>query len=180
MAEFDLGCALINSVAIDCGTSTGGIKEVKLKKLPTLAVIAATVSITSGVATVSGASLQLWKTWSLVKETASLTDNLEKNIQNGSVKFTPTLKIIINKMRAAIRNEIEVFAGNITVWAAVKDYNNNHWLVGKDKGLDLKTTNIGTGTANLDRNGYELTFEGAEGVPIYSISEATYNTFIDA
>lgn len=180
MAEFDLGCNPIGGVTIDCSLSTGGIKEVKFKRLPALSVVASTVSITSGVATMTGSALSGWKTWSVVKETASITDNMEKNIQNGSVSFTPHLKIIVNKLRAQIRNEIEVFSANMSVWIAVRDYNDQYWLMGKDGGCDLKTTNIGSGTARLDRSGYELDFEGKEGVPIYSISAATYATLIDA
>lgn len=186
MAEFDLGCALLGSVSTDvCSNSTGGIIEVKLKKLPSQSLISSTVSITSGVATLSGSALSSWYTWSLVKETAFITDNGEKNVANGSTKFTPSLTIIVNKLRAQIRNEIEVMMNSgFTVWAAVRDANGWCWLMGKDQGLDLVKPQPGSGTARLDRSGYVLEFQGAEGVQMYALgttaalSLTAYNTLV--
>ena len=101
------------------------------------------------------------------------------NIQNGTTQYAPHVKLIINKLRAAIRNEIEVFGYQVNLQFAVRDQNDNYWLLGKDEGLNLIASVIGTGTARTDRNGYELDFEGKESIPKLSLTSANYALLID-
>lgn len=176
----DLSCSLINTITIDCSGNTGGLIEIKLKKLPSTTTYASDYSVTSGAVTIAPSSKSGWKTWSLVRETSSLKEMYTSNVANGTSAANQELQIIVNKMRAALRNEMEVFMMNIFVQAAVRDNNDNCWLLGAQRGLKLNDGEGASGAAFLDRNGYVLTFKGGEPVPAYTITLAQYQALYDA
>lgn len=175
------GCTLIGSLPRSCTLSSGGIKEVKLKIIQDPAVVEANFTGSSGsITAVAVGSRTLWYTYWLARETANFTDNLTVDPKTGSSFYKPTVKIIINKLRTQVRNEIEILGGINPVQIAVWDNNDSYWLLGLKNGLQLTTTNIGTGTARGDRSGYELDFIGDESVPKLSLTQAIYDSLVTA
>jgi hypothetical protein len=124
---------------------------------------------TSGQVTVSGAALTDWYTYPMEKQTASFTDSLAGNIQNGTTVYTETITYIFNKLQLAFRNELKTL-GQKTVHIAVEDNNGVAWLFGYTRGMDLVTAESASGTNYEDRSGYTLTFTGMEPNPIVTIS----------
>jgi len=170
-------CALIGSITQGCHDSIGGIKEIKLKAIQPMATVAANFTVTSGEVTIASGSRSSWYTYYIEKETAVLADHSHISIQNGTVHYEPKLKIILQKLRAQIRNEIEIL-GLTAVQIAIKDYNDNHWLAGKNNGMNLSCANGTTGLERESRSGYELIFSGMEPEPICSMSTAVYDTLV--
>ncbi len=168
-------CALIGSITHGCHDSIGGIKEIKLKVLESVTTVAANFMVTSGDVIIAAGSRSSWYTYYIEKETAAMTDHSYINLQNGTAYYQPELKIKITKLRTQVRNEVEVL-GQSAVQIAVKDYNNNHWLLGKDNGMNLIDAQGISGVERKERSGYELAFTGMEPAPILSMSEAIYNT----
>ena len=151
-------CALTQNYTLDCKDSLGGITEVYFA---TAADVTSTTEA-SGVITalVKAAGKKFYK-YELVKGTSQLVENVNANVQNGTVFYAPELTIVLNKLQANTRNEILLLAQN-TLVAVAKDNNGKYWYLGKTRGLDLTGGNAGTGTAEGDRSGYTLTFTGAE------------------
>lgn len=173
------GCALINSYTIGCDFGIGGIKELKIKVLPSNATIASNYAVTSGAVVVSGGSLTGWYTYQLVKGTCYLKDNEKKDLKNGTLFWTPEVYLNLNKLTAAKRNEFLVL-GRSTVQIAVRDANDTYWMAGANNGLDMLAGESGTGTDPADKNGYSLTFTGQESVPIYNMTQANYDLLVTA
>ena len=153
-----MACALTQNYTLDCKDSLGGITEVYF-------IAAADVTSTteaSGVITalVKATGKKFYK-YELVRGTSQFVENVNANIQNGTVFYAPELTIILNKLQANTRNEILLLAQNRLVSVA-KDNNGKYWYLGKIRGLDLTGGSAGTGTAEGDRSGYTLTFTGAE------------------
>jgi len=153
-----MACALTQNYTLDCKDSLGGITEVYF-------IAAADVTSTteaSGVITalVKATGKKFYK-YELVRGTSQFVENVNANIQNGTVFYAPELTIVLNKLQANTRNEILLLAQNRLVSVA-KDNNGKFWYLGKTKGLDLTGGSAGTGTAEGDRSGYTLTFTGAE------------------
>jgi hypothetical protein len=151
-------CALTQNYSLDCKDSLGGITEVYF-------IAAADVTSTteaSGVITalVKATGKKFYK-YELVRGTSQFVENVNANIQNGTVFYAPELTIVLNKLQANTRNEILLLAQNRLISVA-KDNNGKFWYLGKTKGLDLTGGSAGTGTAEGDRSGYTLTFTGAE------------------
>lgn len=172
-------CALTQSIPLLCGSNSGGLKQMKFKTYPSATTISSDFTVTSGVVTVASGSRTGWYTYDLPKETASFTDNPTGSLQNESVFYTPEVKLIVNKLRAAIRNEVEIW-GQTDVLIAIRDNNDNYWLFGKETGMRMLSGTIGSGVARSDRSGYDITFQGKESAPKLSMASATYDTLITA
>lgn len=171
-----MSCALTGSFSLDCRDSFGGIREIKVKVHPGNVT---NTTVTSGVITASGDYLNTWYTYGVEKDTCRISDNPQTNVQNGTVFYQQEVQIIVNKLRAAFRNELVLLAQN-SLLIAVRDNNDNYWLLGYQRGLDLQPSTSGSGTASGDRSGYDLLFAAPEHAPMLSMSSATYDTLITA
>ena len=167
-------CSLIGEIPRDCRDSNGGIIEIKVKVLPSLATLANDYSVSSGTVSILTASRSGWYTFYIEKQTASFDEDGAGNAQTGTNAFNQTGKIIFNKKSVTLRNDLQALMKN-ACQIAVRDRNDAYELYGYEFGMDLnyKAT---TGTAISDRNGYELTFTGNERIPVVSMSAATYNS----
>ena len=153
-----MACALTQGYTLDCKDSIGGIKAVWF----IAAGDVSSMTEVSGVVTaITKASGKVFYKYQLVKNSSSLTENINANIQNGTIFYAQELAIMLNKMQANTRNEILLLAKNNLI-AVVEDANGKYWLLGKQNGLDITAGSSATGTAQAEKNGYALTFSGGE------------------
>jgi hypothetical protein len=161
-------CALTSGYTLDCKDNSGGILEVYFIERGNVTAINEASGVVTGLTKASGK--RFWK-YELPKETGSLTENMTGNIQNGTVFYASELKIVVNKLSVAIRNEIKLLA-QATMIAVAKDNNGKYWLIGRNSGIDLTTGTLGTGTAFGDRSGFDLTFSGSEPEPMLEVNSS--------
>lgn len=153
-----MSCALTQGYTLSCKDSIGGIKAVWFIPYSNVSSVTEASGIVSAIT--KGAGKVFYK-YELVKNTGSLTETVTASVENGSVFYAPELTIVLNKLQANTRNEILLLAKN-NLMAVVQDSNSKYWLLGKINGLDITGGTAATGTAQGDRNGYELTFSGGE------------------
>lgn len=153
-----MACALTQGYTLDCKDSIGGIKAVWFIAAGD---VSAVTEVSGVVTAITKASGKVFYKYQLVKNSSSLTENVNANVQNGTVFYAQELAVILNKMQANTRNEILLLAKN-NLLAVVQDANDKYWLLGKQNGLDLTAGSSATGTAQADRSGYTLTFSGGE------------------
>lgn len=170
-------CALIGSIVRDCRDSAGGVLEIKVKVLPSLATLATDYTVSSGTVTVAAPSTSGWYTYYLQKNTALFTNVQTVNAANGTREFKQTGLIILNKIQAQIDRELNAIGQN-SIQIAVRDVNNIYRLFGYEQGMDITTAEDTTGTTKEDRNGYTVNFEGSERVSAPFMSAATYNALV--
>ena len=153
-----MACALTQGYTLDCKDSVGGLTAVYFAPWEDLA----TVTIAAGVVTTltMDASKKFYK-YELVKESSNFAEAVNTNVQNGTVFYTQTLEVILNKLQVNTRNEILLLAKNRLAVIAT-DNNGDNWFLGVAYGLDLTGGGSATGTAFGDRSGYTLTFTGNE------------------
>lgn len=164
-------CALTSGYSLDCKDSSGGIVEVFFIEKGNVTTIAEASGVVTGITKAQGK--RFWK-YELPKETGALTETLTGNVQNGTVFYASELKVMVNKLNTAVRNEIKLLAQN-TLIAVAKDNNGKYWMVGKSRGIDLTTGTLGTGTAFGDRSGFDLTFTGSEPDPMVEVNSSVAN-----
>jgi len=153
-----MSCALTQGYTFDCKDNIGGLKSVWFIGWNDVS----SVTESSGTITaITKASGKVFYKYQLVRNTASLTENIAGSIENGTVVYNQELVIVINKMQVSMRNEI-LLLGKNNMMAVVEDQNGRYWLAGRYNGLDLLSGSAGTGLAQTDRNGYTLTFSGGE------------------
>jgi hypothetical protein len=153
-----MACALTQGYTLDCRDSLGGITEVYFIASSDVASITEASGVISAITKSSGKRFYKYE---LVKGTSMFTETVAANVQNGTLYYTTELTIILNKLQANTRNEILLLAQN-RLNAVAKDSNGKFWYLGKTRTLDLTGGSAATGTAEGDRNGYTLTFSGAE------------------
>lgn len=153
-----MACALTQGYTLDCRDSLGGITEVYFMAFQDVSSTTEASGVITALTKVAGKRFYKYE---LTKGTSVMTENVNSNVQNGTLYFTPELTIILNKLQANTRNELLLLAKNLLV-AVAKDNNGKYWYIGKTRGIDLTAGSATSGTAEADRSGYTLTFAGAE------------------
>jgi hypothetical protein len=163
-----MSCALTSGYTLDCKDSSGGLVEIYFIEKGNVLSISEDDGVVTGLTKADGK--RFWK-YELPKETGSLTETMTGNVQNGTVFYASELKLVVNKLNVAVRNEIKLLAQN-TLIAVAKDNNGKYWLVGRTRGVDFTTGTLGTGTAFGDRSGFDLTFSGSEPEPMLEVDSS--------
>lgn len=164
-------CTISGSYPIDCARVAGGVAEIKVKIKPTDTSTSGGYTTSSGSVTLSSPATTGWYTFGVELETASANSDPQVNRQNGSAFYQQMVKVILNKLRASVNNELLALSQS-QLQIAVKTQEGTCLLLGKDNGISLANSVSGTGTAMGDRNGYELNFEGKETSPAWVISNS--------
>lgn len=97
----------------------------------------------------------------LLKSTAGLNEELTKNTQTGSAYLTQTLTLVL----ADLSSENKAFAESVLnqpVVVIVKSRTGKYYAAGLNGQLELSALTGGTGTAEGDLLGYNLTFSGID------------------
>ena len=150
-----MACELSTGFTLDCKDGIGGIKQIVLvdKSLVTSFSFDGTETVTAIVGPSSG---DLY-TYELPTQTGSFEETINFNRDNGTVFYTQTVNVMLQKLSYAKRLELQNVA-TARVIVFVQDTNNNWWAVGYEYGADLSTGTAATGTVLGDMNGYTLAF----------------------
>ncbi len=111
---------------------------------------------------------------------ASVTDTITGSRENGTIFYTPTVNIILNRLTKEDQNEIKLLGKTkVRIFAQLnQQLANGHDVfiaLGMANGMELSTGTIDSGAAWGDRNGYTLTFEGMEAIPFAFLEDYTTN-----
>lgn len=169
------GSQITSSFLRDCLNSNGGVKEIKVKAWDSALT---NISVTSGVATMTGSALSGWKTFECEPETSMGSDKGATDAPAGTTVYDQDITYINNKLKASFRNTLNSMHG-MRLHILVLDENGDRWLFGYERGMITATSGASTGSAFNERNGYTVNFKGREKQPIISVGTA-WASFIDA
>ena len=153
-----MACALTQGYTLDCKEGIGGIKNAYFIAFNDVSAVTERSGVVTALTKATGKRFYKYQ---LAQDTAEFSDTIKSNIQNGTLYYEHDLTIVLNNRTTSIRNEILLLAKN-TLVAVVQDFNDKYWLLGKGAGLDIMEGKGGSGKARGDRNGFEITFKGAE------------------
>lgn len=148
-----MACELSTGFTLDCKDGIGGIKKIILCDTVTSLTLDANEIVTDIVGAIAG---DLY-TYELPTQTGSFEETINFNRDNGTVFYTQTVNVMLQKLSSAKRLELQTVAQARPI-IFVEDSNSNWWAVGYEYGADLSTSTAGTGTALGDMNGYTLAF----------------------
>ena len=173
--------ALTKGRGLSCNRISGGIKNVYF------AVYDQVLSITEATGEVSDIDMGTDSIYKYVMPlgVASLTDTIVGSRENGTVYFTPSCSIILNKLSKQDQNEIKLLAQTkVIIFAELNQtLANGHNVIvalGMENGLELNAGTMDSGAAWGDRNGYTLTFDGMEAKPFSMLEDYTTVPFDNA
>ena len=109
---------------------------------------------------------------------ASVTDTITGSRENGTIFYTPTVNIILNKLTKEDQNEIKLLGQTkVRIFAQLnQQLANGHDVfiaLGMSNGMELNAGTMDSGAAFGDRNGYTLTFDGMEALPFAFLEDYT-------
>ena len=113
---------------------------------------------------------------------ANVVDTLTGSTETGTLFFTPTLNIMLNKLTKEDQNEIKLLGQSkvrifVELNAKLASGHDAILALGFENGMDLNTGTAETGAAFGDRNGYTLTFTGLETRPMAFLEDYTTSIF---
>ncbi len=152
-----MSCVLTQGYAYDCKNNVGGIKRVYIGSRDDVNQI----TIADGVIDNITMFQNVFYLYDLVRESSNFSETVTTNVQNGTVFYSQSLEIVLNKLQVNTRNEI-ILLGQNRLCIIVEDNNGRYWMLGYKNGIDLTGGGSASGTAYGDRNGYTLTFTGSE------------------
>jgi hypothetical protein len=167
-----MSCALTQDYSFGCDVGAGGLKELYLIELENVSGVSESSGTLTAITKVSG---KIFRKYQLVQDTANAKEDLVGNAQNGTLFYSQSVTIVINKQNVAVRNELRLLAKNRLAIVCV-DNNDTYRLYGWDQGLKLTTGSADSGTAWGDRNGYTLTFTGNQREPATFVDATTLAT----
>ena len=108
----------------------------------------------------------------------SVSDTITGSRENGTIYYTPTVNIMLNKLTKEDQNEIKLLGQTkVRIFAQLnQQLANGHDVfiaLGMANGLTLNAGSMDTGAAWGDRNGYTLTFDGLEALPFAFLEDYT-------
>lgn len=164
-----MACELSTGFTLDCKDGIGGIKQIVL--VDKANVDSFSFDASEVVTLIVGPSAGELFTYELPTQTGSFEETINFNRDAGTIFYTQTVNVMLNKLSSAKRLELQNVA-TARVIVFVQDTNNNWWAVGYEYGADLSTGTAGTGTALGDMNGYTLAFTHEAAKRAYKLSGA--------
>tara|TARA_R100000655_G_scaffold71488_1_gene109902 strand:+ start:1114 stop:1695 length:582 start_codon:yes stop_codon:yes gene_type:complete len=109
---------------------------------------------------------------------ASITDTITGSRENGTIFYTPTVNIMLNKLSKEDQNEIKLLGKTkVRIFAELnQQLANGHNVfiaLGMSNGMELNAGTMDSGASFGDRNGYTLTFDGLEPIPFAFLEDYT-------
>jgi len=174
--------ALTKGRGLDCNRISGGIKFIYFAVYDQVT----SIPTASGAITDLEMGSNMLYRYTMPLGVASLTDTITGSRENGTIFYTPTVNVILNRLTKEDQNEIKllgqtkviIFAQlNQTVTATGHDV---IVCLGSVNGMELNAGTMDSGAAFGDRNGYTLTFDGLENQPFQFVPDYTTNPFDNA
>ena len=173
--------ALTKGRGLLCSKTTGGIKNVYFAVYDE--VLGTTIS-SSEVTDIDMGSDSLYR-YSTPMGTASLSESISGDRAAGTLFYTPTLNLTLNKLSKEDQNEIKILASNRLICFAELNSTlaNGHNVIvalGIENGMELNAGTMDSGDSFGSRNGYTLTLDGMEKVPFQMVVDYTATPFDNA
>jgi len=169
--------ALTKGRGLDCNRISGGVKKVFFS------VFDEDVSYTYDATNPLEIDAIDWNSTTIYEYVmplgvASITDTITGSRENGTIFYTPTVNIMLNKLTKEDQNEIKLLGkSKVRIFAELnQQLTNGHNVfiaLGMSNGLELNAGTMDSGSDFGSRNGYTLTFDGLEPIPFAFLEDYT-------
>lgn len=151
-----MACALTTGRTEPCKDAVGGLKKAYFMDYED-----APFTVSNGAATAINVAITEVFEYPLRANTNTFSEAMVTSKDNGTTINTQTLEVRLKKQDAATSNQIKLMAHGRPIIVIVGN-DNTHRAMGISEGCDLTGSNIQSGGARGDFNGYDLTFTAEE------------------
>lgn len=175
-----MSCYISSGIALGCSDGIGGLKKIYIVGGATGDVTAVSKDADGAITGSTVATGTTIYGFELKRNTSSLTQNVTKNFENGTIYFEQVVNAVFYKYDQDKRNELKILSQNDQIQMIAVDQNDVQYWLGETNGLYLSGGSAATGTAYGDRNGFEFIFTGQEPVPASVIEGSLASVFAGA
>jgi len=184
-----MACTLISKGrGLDCNRISGGVKNIYfgvydkfVDPINGTGIVQASGEITD-IEMVAGTGSGLFR-YTTPLGVASISESITGSRDNGTIFYTPTVNLILNRLTKEDQNQIKLLGQTkLVIFAELNATlaSNGHNVIiglGVTNGMELNAGTMDSGAAFGDRNGYTLTFDGLEPIPFPMVADYTTNPF---
>ena len=170
---------------LDCSRIAGGVKYIYFAVYDEVgSVTRASGEITDIEMTIGSDTFELYR-YTMPVGAASISETITGSTENGTIFYTPTANIVLNKLTKEDQNEIKLLGQTkVMVFAQLNEkLTNGHDVIvgmGIENGMALNSGSMDSGAGFGDRNGYTLTFDGLESEPFSMVKDYSADPFDNA
>jgi len=183
-----MACGILSKGrGLDCNRISGGIKYVYFGVYDQFDAPIQTVGIVQSAGEITDIEMgsNVLYRYTMPLGVASLSDTIVGSRENGTIYYTPTLNVILNRLTKEDQNQIKLLgATKVVAFAQLNaTLTNGHDVIvglGVSNGLELNAGTMDSGAAWGDRGGYTLTFDGMEALPFPMVEDYTTDPFDNA
>ena len=179
-----MSCFISQGVSLnECSDSIGGIKKIYIAggSGTTLGgVTGFTYDADDQITGATNAADTIFYGFELKRGTSSLTQNIQKSFENGTIFFDQELLAVMYKYDADKRLILQNLTQKDNLQIIAIDQNDTQYMLGQVRGMYTSAGAATTGLALGDRNGFEITFLGQEPVPARVIDGTLSTVFSGA
>ena len=174
--------ALTKGRELDCSRISGGVRYLYFgvyddftTPIETAGIIQASGTVT----TIAMTSPSVLYRYAMPLGASSVSETITGSTENGTIFYTPTVNVMLNKLTASDQNEIKLLGQTkVVIFAQLNEIidstdHNTIIALGVTNGLSLNAGSMDTGASFGDRNGYTLTFDGLEPSPFPFLADYT-------
>ena len=176
--------ALTKGRSLDCNRISGGVKFIFFGVYDEFTAPIETTGIvqTLGEITDIEMSTKTLYRYTTPLGVASVTETITGSTENGSIFYTPTVNVVLNKLTKEDQNQIKLLGQTkVVIFAQLNEkLANGHDVIiglGVSNGMALNAGSMDSGAAFGDRNGYTLTFDGLEPIPFPMVADYDTDPF---
>ena len=177
--------ALTKGRGLDCNRISGGVKYVYfgvydqfVSPIDGTGILVVNSEITD---IEMNATTGLYR-YTVPRGSTTANETITGSTENGTLFYTPTVSMILNKLTKEDQNEIKLLGQTqVVVFCQLNaQLANGHDVIvgmGVTNAMSLNAGSADSGAAFGDRNGYTLTFDGLEANPFPMVADYTTNPF---
>ena len=176
--------ALSKGRGLDCSRISGGVKYIYFSVYDEIDSFAYDAVDKSTIDTIDFGGNTIYR-YSLPRGSSSISDTITGSVENGTIFYTPSANIVLNRLTQQDQEEIKLLGQTqVRIFAQLNStLANGHDVIvamGMANGMSLNAGTTESGVAFGDRNGYTLTFDGLEAIPMAFLEDYTTDPFDNA
>lgn len=169
---------------LDCNRVSGGVKFIYFSVFDEITSFAYDAVDKSTIDTIDFGGNTIYR-YALPRGSSSITDTITGSVENGTIFYTPTVNIVLNRLTQQDQEEIKLLGQTqVRIFAQLNaQLANGHDMIlglGFTNGMSLNAGTAESGVNFGDRSGYTLTFDGLEPVPMAFLEDYTTDPFDNA
>jgi hypothetical protein len=172
--------ALTKGRGLDCNRISGGIKNIYFGVYDQFTAPITTTGIVQASGEISDIEMgsNVLYRYTTPLGVASLSETITGSKENGTIFYTPTVTVILNRLTKEDQNQIKLLGQTkLVIFAELNaTLANGHNVIvglGVTNGMELNAGTIDSGASFGDRSGYTLTFDGMEPIPFPMVADYT-------